>query len=139
MFRKDYLRLISNLALVVTILTTCVPSFAQVLSTSGKTKPFSVEICSAGTTKRIDNIIVTAKGQNQPQVPAEKESRLHKLNCPFCMADEAQLMVANYDTNAITIKSKLTHHIHAYVTPVARDFYQTANPSQAPPLVLSIN
>lgn len=135
MFRKDYLRLISNLALVVTILTTCVPSLAQVMSTSGKTKPFSVEICSAGTTKRIDNIIVTAKVQNQPQVPTEKESRLHNVNCPFCIADEAQLTVANYYASVIAIESKLTHHIQAYATPVARDFYQTANPSQAPPLV----
>lgn len=135
MFGKNYLRLISKLALVATLLTSLMPSVAQAMSSNAEAKPFSVEICSAGSTKRIDNVIVGVKVQNQAQVPVEKDSRLHNGNCPLCIADEAQLTVANYYASFISIESKLIHHINAYATPVARDFYQTANPSQAPPLV----
>lgn len=135
MLGKKYLQLISKVALVATMLTTLAPSFAQAASFSGQTKPFSVEICSAGTTKRIDNVIVGTKAQTQPQVPIEKESRLHNGSCPFCIGDEVQLTVANYYANIVAVESKITQYIHAYVAPIKLNFYQTANPSQAPPIV----
>lgn len=135
MFRQKYLTLISKLALVATIFGFFAPNIAQALPANGGVKPFSVEICSSGATKRIDTVIVGAKVQNQTQAPAEKETRLHNGNCPFCVADEVQLAVANQHANILAIESKLIHLIHAYITPVTNDFYQSANPSQAPPLV----
>ena len=126
------IRLASWIAIAAIVFSALAPTISYAFSSNSTPLTLWQELCTAQGTKLVANDAIP--GSQFPSQPAQDKVGMHFEHCPYCFSHAGSVglpsATASFVIEAIGQTAQLAE---LYIAPVLPPYYQSANPSQAPP------
>jgi hypothetical protein len=124
-------RLASWIAIAAIVFSALAPTIAHAFPAKNTPQTLWQELCTAQGTKLIQSTDVAGDPQ---QIPAQNNAGIHFEHCPYCFSHAVSVGLPPATAAFVFVATGQTAQFAAsYIAPVLPLYYQSANPSQAPP------
>jgi hypothetical protein len=125
-------RLASWIAIAAIVFSALAPTISYAFSSNSTPQTLWQELCTAQGTKLIANDAIPAS--QFPAQPAQDKMGMHFEHCPYCFSHAGSVGLPPATASFVIVATSQTAQLAAsYIAPVLPLYYQSANPSQAPP------
>ncbi|MEO8417101.1 MAG: DUF2946 domain-containing protein [Methylophilaceae bacterium] len=133
-------RLASWIAIAAMVFSALAPTIAHAIPAKNTPQTLWQELCTAQGTQLIASDAISGAssqpGLHIPTQPAQDKMGMHVEHCPYCFSHAGSIglppVTASFVFVATGQRARLAE---TYIAPVISPHYQSANPSQAPPVL----
>lgn len=132
-------RLASWIALAAIVFSALAPTIAHAFPAKNTPQILWQELCTAQGTKLIANGAIPGSigqpGSQIPTQPSQDKMGMHFEHCPYCFSHAGSVGLPPATASLVFVATETAQLAELYIAPVLPRYYQSANPSQAPPFL----
>lgn len=131
-------RLASWIAIAAIVFSALAPTISYAFSSKSTPQTLWQELCTAQGTKLIANDTIPGSigqpGSQIPTQPSQDKMGMHFEHCLYCFSHAGSVGLPPATASFVFVATGQTAQLaESYIAPVLPLYYQSANPSQAPP------
>jgi len=132
-------RLASWIAIAAIVFSALAPTIAHAFPAKNTPQTLWQELCTAQGIKLIANDATTRSigqpGSQIPTQPSQDKMGMHFEHCPYCFSHAGTVGLPPAMASLVFLATETAQLAESYIAPVLLRHFQSANPSQAPPLL----